>query len=594
MSRLERSIILSVFIVVSLSHGSVAQVPSAAKSSAEVSDASPALIKWTSLLDQLTVESKTLADEPRRPEALSYVADAYWEIAPDKSRKLFTEALDLALSIEKEKQRQTAVNLVITKAAKRDQALAKTFTQVMVERKSRGLALRSSLALIDTDLSAAETVALTASQAGASFDSAWLIFQLHKRDQAVAGRVYLAYLNSPNSHALNKLLWLAGYTFGYGETIGGALDPVAFTGMSGFEFDSSPNRQFTSGYLAIADQSLVATLSEASRAPEKADELTGLTFFALSYLLPEAERYRPDLFSRWAGLLNDVSSRLSVARKTEISAKLNSILADRERARKAKAGEPSLLEDPTEEANKLASTCQRDELFAKAALRYSHEADFKKASVLADKIDRLDLRAAILQFINYDASIASMKANLDDSLRHADHVNSFEQRTLLYMKLAALIKNAGNGDQAKQLWLDAIKFAEKVDDRGARAATLLAITENFPGSSCNECVKLLKSAITTINGEQELKPDELLISRRVDFTCNGNNSWYGETLARFNLVDSLTALGKAQESDAVELAMELNPGADRIKSLAALAQQATQKIVSRESSKQKSQHPPRQ
>ncbi len=78
--------------------------------------------------------------------------------------------------------------------------------------------------------------------------------------------------------------------------------------------------------------------------------------------------------------------------------------------------------------------------------------------------------------------------------------------------------------------------------------------------------------------------NELLISRRVDFTCNGNYSWYGETLARFNLVDSLIALGQAQESDAVELAMELNQGADRIESLAALAQQATQKIVANESS----------
>jgi hypothetical protein len=209
--------------------------------------------------------------------------------------------------------------------------------------------------------------------------------------------------------------------------------------------------------------------------------------------------------------------------------------------------------------------------------------------VLADKIDRLDLRAAILQFIN-DASIESMKANLDEALRYADHVTSFEQRTLLYMMLAAHLANAGNQQQATQLWFDAVKFAEKVDNRGARAATLLALTERFPGSSCNDCVKLLKSAITAIKGEQELKPDELLISRRVDFTCNGNNSWYGETLAHFNLVDSLIALGRTQESDAVEMTMELNQGADRIKSLAALAQQAAQKIMA----KRKSPPPQRQ
>ena len=248
------------------------------------------------------------------------------------------------------------------------------------------------------------------------------------------------------------------------------------------------------------------------------------------------------------------------------------------------------MEDPTEQADKLGSTCQRDELFAKSALAHANKADFKKAVALADKIDRLELRAAVLQFINYNASMASMKTTAssnDDALRYADSVTSFEQRTLLYMKLVALVKKGGNEEQAKQLWFDAVRFAEKVDNRAARAATVVALTDNFPGSSCSDCMKLLKSAITAINGDPEIKPDELLISRRVDFACNGNNSWYGEIVARFNLVDSLVALAQAQESDAVELAMELNQGVDRIKSLAALARLATQKIVARESLKPK-------
>lgn len=48
------------------------------------------------------------------------------------------------------------------------------------------------------------------------------------------------------------------------KAIGGGLDPVAFTGMPGFDVDSSTNRQFATSYLGIADQSFVATLSEAS------------------------------------------------------------------------------------------------------------------------------------------------------------------------------------------------------------------------------------------------------------------------------------------------------------------------------------------
>lgn len=159
--------------------------------------------------------------------------------------------------------------------------------------------------------------------AGSRIDTAWLIFQLQKRDSAAADRVYYACLNNPNSRSLSRLLWLAGYPFGYGESLGGSTDPMQFTGISGFNFPTlKDNRVLAAAFLSIADQSIVATLNMTNDAtPEEAEALTGLVFFAVTYLLPEAEKYRPDLYAPWATLKNQTSQRINPSRRDAILSK---------------------------------------------------------------------------------------------------------------------------------------------------------------------------------------------------------------------------------------------------------------------------------
>src|SRR6185503_321665 len=108
----------------------------------------------------------------------------------------------------------------------------------------------------------------------------------------------------PNARTLPKLLWLAGYPFGYGEAFGGATDPVQLTGMSGFRIDTlTPNRDLASAFLSTADQAVAAAMNSLNGAtPEQVEAINSLIFFTVTYSLPEVQKYRPDLFARWSSL----------------------------------------------------------------------------------------------------------------------------------------------------------------------------------------------------------------------------------------------------------------------------------------------------
>jgi hypothetical protein len=570
-----------------------APTPTASTKRTAPSDANTDLTKWTDLLDKLVIDARTLSDEKLRSEAMTSVADAYWEPSPAKSKQLFSSSFDLALLIENERDRHAAITRVIATAGKRDVQLARRLTQILLDRKDRNdPALQASLNLLDSDVKTAEAIALASSSIGASSDVAWLIFQLQKRDAAAADRVYYAYLNSPNSRSLNRLLWLAGYPFGYGESLGGSTDPMKFTGISGFSFPTlKPNRDLATAFLNIADQSIVSTLNMVNGAtPEEGEALTSLVFFAATYLLPEAEKYRPDLYVGWATLKNETSQRINTNHRDAILNKLANILAERERVRTKTTDDLDSSDEVLEQAEKLGSGCQKDVIYSKAAFQLSYKKDFKKAMLVADKISALDLRGNVIQFVYYDMSVAGTSPessiNVDDALRYANRVEPPELHALLLVKLAAFSSKNGDAGQLKQLLFDATKRAEHIVKPSVRAAVLLAIEKQWAESEVDDRFDLLRNAVSAVNHDKDIRIDQLLVQRRVNLGCQSDKStWYGETVARFSLIDNVIRFSNSREDAAVQLALSLDPGVNRIRTLAAVAGSAAKKVLAERKAK---------
>ncbi len=560
-----------------------------------VADANAGIAKWSGVLDQLAIDARTLSDENVRSAALNSVADAYWELSQRRSKELFVDSLNLALSIEIEKDRQAAVNRVIYAASRRDSRLTETLTQILLETKnSSHQAIQASLDLLKSDIRAAEAIALASSSFGASFDSAWLLFQLHQQDPQAADRVYVALLNNQNSRRLNKLLWLSGYPFGYGEAFGGATDPIRFAGISGFDFGSlKANRALALAFLRIADESVASTLNQVSSArPEEVEGLISLVFFTVTYLLPEVEKYRPDLYPRWTALQTNASGRINPNHREKILSKLSNILAERERVRNRTTDEQEFSDEVLENAEKLASSCQRDAIFARAALKLTYKKDFKKAMLVADKINSLELRGSIIQFIFYDMSVAAMTTDsstkVDQALEYASRVTAPEQRALLFLKLSAFTQKSGDQQYEKQLLIDASRLAERVADHSVQAGLMLALADQFSEANFEVRFKMLKGAVAAVNRKKEINIDKISVERRVNFGCEESRpQWYGESLAQFNLIDSILRFSQAHEDQAVQVALDLDPGVNRVRTLAAIAGSSVKNLVAKREPVQK-------
>jgi len=568
--------------------------PSSRRPVRDLPDASQEIFKWSNLLDKLALEARTLSEENLRPDVVNAVADAYWELSPTRSKELFTVALQLALAIEPEKTRQAAVSNVISAAAKRDATFAKALINTLLESKSRNnAAIGSALDLLDLDIRTSELIAIAASSGGLSSDSAWLIFQMQKRDPAAADRVYLAYLNNENANSLNRLLWLAGYPFGYGESFGGALDPLQFTGFSGFDLSAlKVNPALAEAFLNRADQTVSAMLSQAnSMSPQDGEALNAQVFFTVGYLLSETEKYRPDLYVRWASLQNDIAQRIDPRHRDAILQKLRSIIEQRERVRTQTAGEEQSSEEVLQQAEKIASSCERDWIYARAVFQLSYKGDFKKAQALADKISALSLRGEVLQFVFYDMSVASAEdssSNIDDALRYANRIDAPEVRALLLTRLAASLVKSRNADDAKQVLLDAIRLTERVEPLAVRAAVLVAIEKQLPEPDSDNRLKLLKDAVAAVNRSEEITIDRITVPHRVNYSCEKDKGpWYGGSIARVNLIDSVLRFSQSHEADAMQLALDLKRDANRIRVLAAIAGSAIKRINAELSEKNK-------
>ena len=128
------------------------------------------LTEWKILLDNLAVEARTLEPEKERPLIIADLADAYWQIDKNQSKKLFNDAFDQALSLPKEHKPSEITGNVLSIAARRDRALGLSLTKRLMEsrekeRPSGAQALQVANNLLASDVGLAVDLA----QAAASF-----------------------------------------------------------------------------------------------------------------------------------------------------------------------------------------------------------------------------------------------------------------------------------------------------------------------------------------------------------------------------------------------------------------------------------------
>jgi hypothetical protein len=281
------------------------------------------------------------------------------------------------------------------------------------------------------------------------------------------------------------------------------------------------------------------------------------------------------------------AAAISPLRRSEIINKANEIFSSRRQSGggpKAEQSSISEISELIERAERSRTSCERDSTYARVALKLAQEKDFQRAVAIADKISNLKMSANVIQFVHFDRALAAMSSrtppNAGEAMQYAERVASYEHRTLLYILLAGLSLNQNESERAYEFLSNAYKLTEHIEEPAVRAGLLIGIANQFSKINTTEPVRVLKEAIRALNQSQQLRIDQLSILRRVDLSCDGQPPiWYGgtESLSSSNLIETLVNLSQVDDEAAVQLARDLNPGANRVRVLAAIAGAAIKK-----------------
>lgn len=541
---------------------------------------------WKFLLDSLIVETRLVDPEQERPVVMADLADAYWLIDQQQARKLFTEAFEGAVALKTD----PPVAPVISRIAKRDRPLATELMKRLMAAKSeeKDSGEESSeigRELLKTDPKFAVEIAKLNASLGPTFSGLSFLFEVARTDPEGAAQIYDAYMKSRRVRNLElaSILWLAGYPLGYGEgygdDYGGRNDPASFSGFSGMRIPGlRPQPNLAAAYLQLTFVAITNTLKRAAESGNPDTEvLNALALYSTSYLFPEVQRYLPDAEATWSGLYRQALAGTSEVRRAEIEKRLSFIRETRGRTSDQSAEEYARdnAKEKLAEIEKLPDTCNRDRAYAQAALAYSFAKDFTQARQLADRIDNLEQREAVIQFTYYDEVAALTESgDLIRALERVEKVSAKEERAVLLVRIAtAALKKPD-----KPMVLDALNRARTLvrdsDDAQLQAGVLLSVGALYARFDASEATYATRESIKAINRMKDRVDETFSVMRRVSLSCVGEISWHGsrEQVDTFNFYETLGAIAKtdAQAEGALALATEVQDKATRIRAQLAI------------------------
>ena len=554
--------------------------------------------RWQYMLDDLAREARGVAQEEKRPLLMAEVADAYWDIDQVRARELFISALEAALSLKSgTDEAGQALRQVMKLAAKRDATLARALSEkVMESATEKDWAASASVSvatdLLESDPAKAAQLVQAQAPAGPSMDTAWFILQLSQRDPAAADQVYSAYLSrfAPGTgFGLERLLWLAGYPFGYAEAFGGSLNPTQMVGFNGLRISvPGPRPALAQAFLDVAFRASQHALRQASSAdPQQAEALNGLVLFTTAYLLPEVQRYRPQTLQQWSLLEQQALSGTTVIQKDGVIKRIQNIVGSRApsgQQEPAASYATGQAEELLARAEDLPGGCQRDTELVKASLSISYAKDFSRALEVSGRIENESLRDGVQQFIYYDMSVAALtrgdSSSLDDAQKYAERVASPDQRALLYIKIAKAVLRHQDRQLAAGLLGKTMHLAETVPEPTVQTSIFLASAAGYAEFDTYDGYKALKEAVKIVNSNRSQNVDNFSVLRKVNLACRaGEDTWYGNSdrAERFSLFETFAAMASADVEGMLSLARDLDDPSIRIRSLISIAKAMTKK-----------------
>jgi tetratricopeptide (TPR) repeat protein len=346
-------------------------------------------------------------------------------------------------------------------------------------------------------------------------------------------------------------------------------------GFSGMHVPGlKPQPQLAAVYLQLAFAAITNTLKQAAAAGNADREvLNALALFSTSYLFPEVQRYLPNAEAAWSSLYRQALAGTTESRRTVVEQRLRFITETRVRAGEQSAEEAA--RNDMQDIEKLPDACLRDRAYAQAALAHSAAKDFREARKVADRIENLEQRDAVMQFTYYDEAVSLIDSgDLIRSLESVEKVTAKEQRAVLYVRVA----NAALKKSDKATVLDVLNRARSLvrdaDDPELQAGVLLSVGGVYVRFDASEATYVTRESIKAVNRMKQRVDETFSVVRQVGLSCVGDIrlQMSTERVEAFSFYETLGAIAKsdAQAEGALALTSEIQDKATRIRAQLAI------------------------
>lgn len=223
--------------------------------------------------------------------------------------------------------------------------------------------------------------------------------------------------------------------------------------------------------------------------------------------------------------------------------------------------------------------CERDRAYAEAALKIGAAKDFARAFATAERVKDTSVQKDVLQFLTYELANAAVgKGDLDEAQRQARRIDSPEQRTLLYVKIAGVALRQKDRVLAAMLSAEMRQKSSSISDENSRAAVLIAAAAVYSEFDPLIAIQTVKDAIKAINQSGSSSVDTFPVLRKVNLACPGDayERWIGagDKAERFSLLETIAELSKTDVIGCIAIAESIEDRATRIRALVAIARTA--------------------
>jgi hypothetical protein len=467
--------------------------------------------------------TKTFKNSIQRIAVLIRAADLLWPYEPDRARKVFTEAFELAKDNQKENEqkapRVVALRMqvpdqryvVIRAVAKRDSAWAKELMQQMLKADTGDdetpvtkdafndlltaeRLLDSANRLIATDINAAIDFARASLNYPASAMLTRFIYGLAEVNQPAADQFYAQSLAVYRDRPIREFLYLQAYPFAWRET---SNTPTfeSYVVPANFAPNPSLQRQFVQVLLRRVEQALATPLDQGDTYRDPSGTSLPGTVRLLQGLIQLEPQVR--------GSLPDLVSPLTAAREkilVSLSADTQKLLM--EPGREVSTPAETTFDEQIEAAQKTADVNQRDELITVAVLSATSDTQTLASVIQAiDKLSDSNLRQRLMEWLYFRrATVAIKDKQFEEAEKLASQVEGDEQRAYLHTEIAKKLLNQNElQTRGREVLDEAITEAKKAGMTIFAARTLLTASSLYAKIDVNRAISLLTDAINCIN-----------------------------------------------------------------------------------------------